>query len=25
VLLAWTVGGLVLALRTFRWKGRRDG
>jgi ABC-2 type transport system permease protein len=25
VLLAWTVGGLALALRTFRWKGRRDG
>ncbi len=25
VLLAWTFGGLVLALRTFRWKGRRDG
>jgi ABC-2 type transport system permease protein len=25
VLAAWAVGGLVLALRTFRWKGRRDG
>ncbi len=25
VLLAWCVGGLVLCLRTFRWKGRRDG
>lgn len=25
VLIAWCVGGLVLCLRTFRWKGRRDG
>ncbi len=25
VLAAWCVGGLVLCLRTFRWKGRRDG
>jgi ABC-2 type transport system permease protein len=25
VLLGWTAGGLLLALRTFRWKGRRDG
>ncbi|MEU9886560.1 ABC transporter permease [Sphaerisporangium sp. NPDC051011] len=25
VLGAWTVGGLVLCLTTFRWKGRRDG
>lgn len=22
---AWTVGGLILCLTTFRWKGRRDG
>lgn len=25
VLLAWTVGGLVLALTTFRWRRRDDG
>ncbi|MEV6980813.1 ABC transporter permease [Sphaerisporangium sp. NPDC051017] len=25
VLGAWIVGGLVLCLTTFRWKGRRDG
>ena len=25
VLGAWCVGGLVLCLLTFRWKGRRDG
>ncbi|ETK33850.1 ABC transporter permease [Microbispora sp. ATCC PTA-5024] len=25
VLAAWLVGGLVLCLTTFRWKGRRDG
>ncbi len=25
VLAAWCIGGLVLCLRTFRWKGRRDG
>jgi ABC-2 type transport system permease protein len=25
VLAAWTIGGMVLAMRTFRWKGRRDG
>ncbi|RCG30882.1 ABC transporter permease [Sphaerisporangium album] len=25
VLSAWMVGGLVLCLTTFRWKGRRDG
>ena len=25
VLLAWIVGGLLLALRTFRWQGKRDG
>ncbi|WP_214106515.1 ABC transporter permease [Acrocarpospora catenulata] len=25
VLTAWVVGGLVLCLTTFRWKGRRDG
>ncbi|GAA3116157.1 ABC transporter permease [Planomonospora alba] len=25
VLGAWVVGGLVLCLTTFRWKGRRDG
>jgi len=25
MLLAWCMGGLVLCLRTFRWKGRRDG
>jgi ABC-2 type transport system permease protein len=25
VLAAWTVGGMVLALRLFRWRGRRDG
>ncbi|GLX07863.1 ABC transporter permease [Microbispora sp. H10830] len=25
VLGAWLVGGLVLCLTTFRWKGRRDG
>src|SRR5262249_62001582 len=25
VLVAWVVGGLLLAVRTFRWQGRRDG
>jgi ABC-2 type transport system permease protein len=25
VLGAWTLGGMLLARRTFRWKGRRDG
>jgi ABC-2 type transport system permease protein len=25
VLAAWVIGGLVLCLTTFRWKGRRDG
>lgn len=25
ILAAWIVGGLVLCLRTFRWKSRRDG
>ncbi len=25
VLIAWCIGGLLLCLRTFRWKGRRDG
>ncbi|GAT65439.1 ABC transporter [Planomonospora sphaerica] len=25
ILGAWVVGGLVLCLTTFRWKGRRDG
>jgi ABC-2 type transport system permease protein len=25
VLGAWVIGGLVLCLMTFRWKGRRDG
>jgi ABC-2 type transport system permease protein len=25
VLLAWTAGGLVLCLRTFRWRSSRDG
>jgi ABC-2 type transport system permease protein len=25
VLGAWVIGGLVLCLTTFRWKGRRDG
>lgn len=25
VLLAWCLGGLILCMRTFRWKGRRDG
>jgi ABC-2 type transport system permease protein len=25
VLTAWVIGGLVLCLMTFRWKGRRDG
>ncbi|WP_169982019.1 ABC transporter permease [Microbispora sp. H10836] len=25
VLAAWLVGGLVLCVTTFRWKGRRDG
>ncbi|GAA0429925.1 transport permease protein [Acrocarpospora corrugata] len=25
VLAAWLIGGLVLCLMTFRWKGRRDG
>ncbi len=25
VLLAWTGAGLVLCLRTFRWRGRQDG
>ena len=25
VLSAWIVGGTVLALRTFRWQGKRDG
>jgi ABC-2 type transport system permease protein len=25
VLLAWTIGGLVLALTTFRWRRRDDG
>lgn len=25
VLVGWCVGGLVLCMRTFRWKGRRDG
>ncbi|WP_433253181.1 ABC transporter permease [Streptosporangium sp. CA-135522] len=25
ILAAWVVGGLVLCLLTFRWKGRRDG
>ncbi|MFE7560003.1 ABC transporter permease [Kitasatospora sp. NPDC057500] len=25
VLAAWCLGGLVLCLTTFRWKGRRDG
>jgi ABC-2 type transport system permease protein len=24
VLVAWVVGGLILALRTFRWRNRRD-
>lgn len=24
ILLAWAVGGLVLALRTFRWRSRKD-
>jgi ABC-2 type transport system permease protein len=25
VLLAWIVGGLLVSLRTFRWRGKRDG
>lgn len=25
VLVAWCIGGLVLCVKTFRWKGRRDG
>jgi ABC-2 type transport system permease protein len=25
VLVAWIAGGLLLAVRTFRWQGRRDG
>lgn len=25
VLVAWTIGGLVLALTTFRWRRRDDG
>lgn len=25
VLLAWIIGGLVVSLRTFRWRGKRDG
>lgn len=25
VLVAWCIGGVVLCLKTFRWKGRRDG
>ncbi|HEU5354724.1 MAG TPA: ABC transporter permease [Actinocrinis sp.] len=25
VLLAWTVGGLAVSLRTFRWHGKREG
>ncbi|MFC0862996.1 ABC transporter permease [Sphaerimonospora cavernae] len=25
ILAAWLIGGLVLCLTTFRWKGRRDG
>lgn len=25
VLAAWCIGGVVLCMRTFRWKGRRDG
>jgi ABC-2 type transport system permease protein len=25
VLAAWTIGGLVLALTTFRWRRRDDG
>ena len=25
VLIAWTVGGLLLSLRTFRWRGRHEG
>ncbi|MGB9376736.1 MAG: ABC transporter permease [Mycobacteriales bacterium] len=25
VLAAWCIGGLALCLRTFRWRGRRDG
>ncbi|WP_067124991.1 ABC transporter permease [Microtetraspora malaysiensis] len=25
ILAAWVIGGLVLCLTTFRWKGRRDG
>ncbi len=25
VLSAWCIGGLVLCLRTFRWRGRREG
>jgi len=25
VLLIWCVGGLLVALRTFRWRSREDG
>lgn len=25
VLLAWTIGGLAVSLRTFRWHGKREG
>ncbi|HEV3173214.1 MAG TPA: ABC transporter permease [Actinocrinis sp.] len=25
VLLAWIIGGLLVSLRTFRWRGKRDG